>query len=103
MSLEQTPGDSEDTKAWHASHWQRVGHDLVTEQHVRWMKPRAYFTESVSSYKEKNKYHINAYRCNLESWKWMSSFSGQQWKYRHREPTCGHRKGEREWVEERRQ
>ena len=29
----------------------------------------------------------------------MSLFSGQQWKYRHREQTGGHREGEREGGE----
>ena len=29
----------------------------------------------------------------------MNLFSGQQWRYRHREQTCGHSGGRREWAE----
>ena len=56
--------------------------------------PRAYYTEWSKSEREK---YINVYTWNPERWLLMNLFTGQQWRRRHRQQTCGHREGRRGW------
>ena len=56
---------------------------------MKWMNLEPIIQSEVS-HKEKNKYRILTY---VKSRKMvlMNLFSGQQWRSRHREQTCGHR------------
>ena len=59
-------------------------------------EPRAYYTQGSKSEREKQMLYINPYMWSLERWYLLINlFSGQQWKCRHREKTCGHSEGRR--------
>ena len=60
---------------------------------MRWMNLEPIIQWSKS---EREKY-INVYTWNPERWLLMNLFTGQQWRRRHRQQTCGHREGRRGW------
>ena len=55
-------------------------------------EPKAYYKGEVSQ-KEKSKYNILTYYMDCRKMVIMNLFAGQQWRWRHREQTCGHSGG----------
>ena len=60
---------------------------------------RAYYPEWSKLERERQILHINACVGNLERWYWWTYFQGSKGEARHREETCEHSGGRRDWDE----
>ena len=63
---------------------------------VRWMILEPVIKSDICQ-KEKSKYHILTLYIESRKMVLMNLLAGKEWRCRHRERTCGHRGGRREW------